>query len=265
MPHAFWKGYLKLALVICPVAMTPAVKQSERVRFHTLNRATGHRIRNQYVDSVSGRPVAEESEVKGYEVGEGEYVMLEDAELDAVALETTHTIDIEKFVPKESIDDLWLDAPHYLTPNDEVGEEAFSVIRQAMDSTGKVGISRLVLYRRERAVMLAPRDPGMVLWTMRPADEVRDPAAYFGAIEKTRTRADALKLARSVIAERTVPWDTSLLTDRVQTELLELIDAKKAGRKPPTPKPERPGDGKVINIMDALRRSIAREGKPGKR
>jgi DNA end-binding protein Ku len=153
-PRSFWKGYLKLSLVTCPVAMTPATSETEKVRFRTLNRATGNRVVSRYVDGETGKPVDEDDEVKGYERGENEYVMLEDDELDSVALDSTRTIDIEMFVPRESIEWIWYDTPHYLTPNDPVGEEAFAVIREAMAATGTVGISRLVLYRRERAVML---------------------------------------------------------------------------------------------------------------
>lgn len=261
-PRSFWKGYLKLSLVTCPIAMTPVVTHAERVRFHTINSRTGNRIRSRYVDGVTGEEVDDAKEIKGFEVADGKYVMLEDDELDAVALETTHTVEIEKFVPRESVDDLWLDTAHYVVPDGEVGEEAFAVIREAMASTDMVGISRLVLYRRERAVMLEPRDRGIVLWSLRQADEVRDPDAYFGDIKEARPRADALKLARSVIEERTVSWDRSLLTDRVQDELLDLIKAKQKGRKPPRRKVEKaPTDGKVINIMDALRRSLEKEGK----
>ncbi|TIT61569.1 MAG: Ku protein, partial [Mesorhizobium sp.] len=146
-PRPFWKGYLKLSLVTCPVAMTPATTESEKVRFHTLNRKSGHRVVSQYVDAVNGKPVAEDDEVKGYQRGEDEYVLLEDDEIDAVALESTRTIDIDMFVDADSIGWIWYDKPHYLTPDDPVGEEAFSVIRDAMQSTGKVGISRLVMYR----------------------------------------------------------------------------------------------------------------------
>ena len=179
-PRIFWKGFLKLSLVTCPVAMMPAITQGEKVRFHTLNRTTGHRVESRYVDAETNKPVDEDDEVKGYERGENDYVMLEDDELESIALESTRTIDIDMFVPKETIDWIWYDRPHYLTPDDPVGEEAFSVIRDAMAVTGTVGISRLVLYRRERAVMLEPRDRGIVVWTLRYGDEVRDPKLYFG-------------------------------------------------------------------------------------
>src|ERR1700688_705439 len=151
-PRPFWSGYLKLSLVTCPVAMAPATTENEKVRFHTLNRKTGNRVASQYIDAVTGKLVDEDAQVKGYPRGENEYVLLEDDELEAVGLESTRTIDIDMFVPADSIDWGWYDKPHYLTPNDPVGEEAFCVIRDAMEATGTIGISRLVMYHRERAV-----------------------------------------------------------------------------------------------------------------
>lgn len=259
--RAFWKGYLKLSLVTCPVAMTPATSESEKVRFHTLNRATGHRVESRYVDAGTGEAVEDDDQVKGYQSGDDEYVMLEDEELEAVALESTRTIDIETFVPTDSIEWVWYDSPHYLVPDDEVGEEAFAVIRDAMAATDTAGISRLVLYRRERPVMVMPRDEGMVLWTLRYGDEVRDPDAYFGGIKTGKVDPKLLLLARTLIEERTEPWNPSMVHDPVQEKLLEIIAAKKKGRKPAKAKaaPERPSN--VINIMDALRKSIAAESR----
>lgn len=165
--RAFWKGYLRLSLATCPVAMAPATSENEKVRFHTINRATGHRVRSHYVDAETGKPVDEDEEITGYQRGPNQFVPLENQEIEAVALESTRTIDIDMFVPHDSIGWIWYDKPHYLMPDDHVGEEAFSVIRDAMATTGTVGISRLVLYRRERAVMLTPRDLGIVVWTLR--------------------------------------------------------------------------------------------------
>ncbi len=261
-PRSFWKGYLKLSLVTCPVAMTPATSESDKVRFHTLNRATGNRVVSHYVDAVSGKPVDEDDEVKGYQRGENEYVMLEDDELDAVALESTRTIDIEMFVPKESIEWVWYDKPHYLAPNDPVGEEAFSVIREAMAETGTVGISRLVLYRRERAVMLEPRDRGIVLWTLRYGDEVRDEKGYFAEIKPDKPEPQLVDLIAELIDKKTVPWDPAMLGDPVQASLLKLIAAKKKGKRVAKPKsqPEQKATN-VVSIMDALRKSIADDAK----
>jgi DNA end-binding protein Ku len=261
-PRSFWKGYLKLSLVTCPVAMMPATSEEEKVRFRTLNGKTGNPVVSRYVDAVTGKAVNEDDEVKGYPRGENDYVMLEDEEIEAVALESTRTIDIETFVPRETIAWIWYDTPHYLVPNDTVGEEAFSVIREAMAATGTVGISRLVLYRRERAVMLEPRGKGIVLWTLRYGDEVRNEKDYFSGLGKAKPEAGALSLVKALIKERTKKWDPKMADDPVQDRLLDIIAAKKKGRKRPAKrKAPPPTAGNVVNIMDALRRSIKAEGK----
>jgi DNA end-binding protein Ku len=190
-PRPSWRGYLKLSLVTCPVAMLPATSEAEKVRFHTLNRATGNSVHASYVDAETGKPVGDEDQVKRYEREDGEYVMLEDEELDAVALESTRTIDIECFVPANSIGWIWYDAPHYLVPDDKVGEEAFSVIRGAMVKSNTRAISRVVLYHRERAVLLEPRDKGIVLWTLRYGDEVRDEATQRPVLQQKKGLTDA--------------------------------------------------------------------------
>ena len=261
-PRSFWKGYLKLSLVTCPVAMMPATTDNEKVRFHTLNAKTGNRVVSQYVDAVSGKAVSEDDEVKGYPRGEDDFVLLEDDELDAVALESTRTIDIDMFVPADSVEWIWYDTPHYLVPNDTVGEEAFSVIRDAMAASGTVGISRVVLYRRERAVLLEPRDKGIVLWTLRYGDEVRDEANYFGKTKGEKPDAALMDLVTRLIDERTAPWSPDMVADPVQAKLLEIIAAKKKGRKRPakTAVTETPRSN-VVNIMDALKKSIASEAK----
>ena len=177
--RAFWKGYLKLSLVTCAVAMTPARSESDKVRFHTLNRKTGARVESVYVDAQTGARVAEADQAKAYQTGPEDYLLLDDDDLDAVALESTRTIDIETFVAADLIGWIYYDQPHFMVPDDKVGVEAFAVIREAMKATGTVGIARLVLYRRERAVMLQPRDAGIVVWTLRYGEEVRDAEEYF--------------------------------------------------------------------------------------
>jgi DNA end-binding protein Ku len=267
-PRSFWKGYLKLSLVTCPISMTPATSAGEKVRFHTINAKTGNRIESRYVDAVTGKVVPDKDEVKGYEVAEDNHVMLEDDELASVALESTRTIDIEKFVPADSIGWIWLDKPHYLAPDDKVGEEAFAVIRDAMRATKTVGISRVVLYRRERAVMLEARGKGIVLWTLRYGDEVRDDTEYFVDIEKDKPDPKVIKLVKSLIDERTSQWDPKLVEDPVQDQLKKIIAAKKKKKKPVAARasaesePETPSN--VVSIMDALKKSIAKEkaGKP---
>lgn len=256
-PRTFWKGYLKLSLVTCPVAMMPARSESDKVRFHTLNRKTGNRIHSRFVDAVTGKPVADEDEVRGYPKNDDEYVMLEEDELDAVALESTRTIDIEVFAPRSSVGWIWYDSPHYLVPDGKVGEEAYSVIREAMKATKTVGISRVVLYRRERAVLLEPRDNGIILWTLRYGDEVRDEKPYFAGIKKAEPEADMKPLMEKLIKTRTKDWSPDLAEDPVQDELLAIIKAKEKGRKAPKALPKPKTEGNVINIMDALKKSLA--------
>lgn len=265
-PHTFWKGYLKLSLVTCPVTMRPATSESERVRFHVLNAKTGNRIISRYVDADTGRPVGEDDEVKGYPIDEdGKHVVLEDDEIEAVALESTHTIDIDMFVPADSVAWVYYDKPHYLLPSDPVGEEAFAVIREAMASTKTVGISRLVLYRRERAVLLEPRGKGIVVWTLRYGDEVRPEKDYFDTIDKGKVEPDSLALVKELIDKKTVPWDPDMVSDPVQEKLLDIISAKKKKRKRPAKAKAKPEaeekPSNVINIMDALRKSVASEKK----
>jgi DNA end-binding protein Ku len=259
--NSFWKGYLKLSLVTCPVAMQPAITDRDRVRFHTINQQTGNRIQRRYIDSGTGESVKEEDEARGYPRGDDDYVVLEEDELDAVALDSTRTIDIQEFVPADRIGWIWYDRPHFLRPDDAVGEEAFAVIREAMRSTGTVGIARLVLYRRERAVMLAPRGKGIILWTLRYGDEVRETEEYFAGLGDAAPDAAALKLVVRLIDQRTDRWDSNMVEDPVQDRLLDLIEAKRKQRKRPAkPKEEAPRDaGKVVSIMDALKRSIASE------
>ena len=266
-PRPFWKGYLKLSLVSCPVTMLPATTEGEKLRFHTLNARTGNRVESRYVDAVTGKPVREEDEVKGYPRGEDDHVMLEDEEIEAVALDSTRTIDIDMFVPADSIGWVWYDKPHFLLPGDEVGQEAFAVIRDAMEDTGTVGISRLVMYRRERAVMLKPRDRGIILWTLRYGDEVRDEDAYFGALAAGKPEARLMTLMRKLIDERTTPWAPEMVNDPVQDRLLDIIAAKKKGkaRKTRAKAPKAAAGDNVIDIMTALKKSLKAEGRRGSR
>jgi len=266
-PH--WKGYLKLSLVTCPVQMMPATSENDKVRFHTLNRETQNRVVSHYVDSVTGKEVKEEDEVKGYQRGENDYVMLEDEELENVALDSTKTIDISIFTPRDGIEWIWLDTPYYLSPNDPVGQEAFSVIRDAMEAQDMVGISRLVIARRERAVMLEPRGKGIVLWTLRYGDEVRDEDTYFAGIGDKSADSDMMPLVQQLIKKQTQHWNPKMVSDPVQDRLLDIIaEKKKALKKPSKAKAKAPASApppsNVINIMDALKKSVAAETRAGK-
>jgi DNA end-binding protein Ku len=264
----YWKGYLKLSLVTCPVEMMPATSESEKVRFHTLNRKTLNRVVSHYVDSVTGNEVKEEDEVKGYQRGEDEYVTLEDEELENVALESTRTIDISTFTPRDNIEWIWLDTPYYLSPNDPVGQEAFSVIRDAMEAQNMVGISRLVISRRERAVMLEPRGKGIVLWTLRYGDEVRDEDSYFEAIGDEQADSEMMPLVQQLIRKQTKNWSPKMVVDPIQERLLDIIATKKKALKKPAQSKAKPQPSSkpsnVVNIMDALKKSVAAEKRAGR-
>jgi DNA end-binding protein Ku len=264
----YWKGYLKLSLVTCPVQMMPATSESEKVRFHTLNRETHNRVVSRYVDAVTGKEVEEDNEAKGYQRGENDFIILEDEELENIALDSTKTIDIDVFAPRDSVEWIWLDTPYYLSPDNPVGEEAFSVIREAMVAEDMVGISRLVISRRERAVMLEPRGKGIVVWTLRYGDEVRDEDAYFGEIDDKKSDSQVMPLLQQLIKKQTRHWDNRLVSDPVQDKLLEIIEAKREKRKRPAKaKASEPKatPNNVINIMDALRTSVETEKRPDKR
>ncbi|MBB2206593.1 non-homologous end joining protein Ku [Gluconacetobacter takamatsuzukensis] len=255
-PRPFWTGYLKLSLVTCAVSMTPATTQAERIRFHMMNRKTGHRVVVQYVDAATGKPVDDDALVRAYPRGGDRYVLLEDDELDAVALDSTHTIEIERFVDADEIGWIWYDTPHYLMPDDAVGAEAFAVIRDAMRHTGTVGIARLVLYRREHAVLLEPRGKGIVVWTLRYGEEVRPPAECLPAEKASRPEPEALTQLGKVIGERLRSWNPEMIQDPVQARLQGIIAAKKRGRPRKPARAEPVAEDRVVNIMDALRASL---------
>jgi DNA end-binding protein Ku len=253
-PRASWKGYLKLSLVSCSVALYPASNASERISFNTLNRATGNRLKQQMIDSETEEVVEREDRVRGYEFAKGNYVIVENEDLEKVQLESTHTIDIQEFVPQDQIDQVYLDGSHYLAPDDKVAQEAFAVIREAMKKKKVVGIGTLVLSRRERIVALIPRGKGILLTTVNYKYEVRDDEAYFEDIENVKIPDEMMDLAEHIIDKKKGKFDPSMFEDRYENALIELLKAKQAGREIKAPKEAKPSN--VINLMDALRRSI---------
>ncbi|RDV01924.1 Ku protein [Undibacter mobilis] len=256
-PRPNWKGFLKLSLVSCAVALYPATSTSQRIRFNIINRETGNRIRNEVIDAETGDPVAPEDRIKGYEVDKGQYVLLEEDELDNVALESTHTIDIDEFVPMADVDRIYLDESYYLVPQDDVAQEAFAVIREAMRKEDLAGLARVVVYRRERLLLLRPRGKGLLATTLRYNNEVRKEADYFDDIPNTKVSPDMLKLATHILETKKGKFDPSKFEDRYETALMDLIKAKRAGKKPVTVAEPKPSN--VINLMDALRRSAQGE------
>jgi DNA end-binding protein Ku len=265
-PRPTWKGYLKLSLVSCSIAMYTATSTSSRIRLNIINRETGNRIRNQAVDSETGDVVENESKVKGYEVEDGQYVLLEEDELDEVALESTHTIEIESFIDRDEVDEIYLDESFYIAPNDEVAYEAFAVIREAMKKKNMVGLGRVVTHRRERLLMLQPRGKGIVATALRYKTEVRNEDNYFDEIPTVKVTNDMLQLAEHILAQKHGHFDASKFEDRYEEALTALIKAKQAGKAPPTVAAPRPSN--VINLMEALRRSVKggkAESEPGAR
>jgi DNA end-binding protein Ku len=255
-PRANWKGFLKLSLVSCSIALVQATSSKDRIRFNIINRETGNRIRYRQVDAETGDDVAEDDRVKGYKTADGSYVLLEPEELDEVALESTHTIEIDSFVPRKEIDEIYLDTPYYLFPDDEVGTEAFAVIRDAMRSTSLVGLARAVLHNHEHVLMLEPCDNGIKATSLRYADEIRASKDYFAEIGDVKVPKDMLELAEHILKTKRGHFDMSKFSDRYEDALKALVKAKQAGQ--PAPKLEAQPSN-VINLMDALRRSVKSE------
>ncbi len=257
-PRPNWKGYLKLSLVSCPVALFPATTTSERVSFRTLNRATGNRVRRQFVDEQTSEPVETEDQIKGYEVAKGEFIQIEDDELKSVQIESNHTIDIEQFVPRSDVDQLYLDTPYYLTPTDRVGEEAFAVIRDAMRAEKVVGLARVVLFRRERILMLEPRAKGIVATSLHFANEVHAASGLFRRDPRPRAAQADAGARHPHHREDDGHFEPEQFEDRYENALIELIRSKQKGM-PIKPQPTH-RQTNVINLMDALRRSVEGAG-----
>jgi DNA end-binding protein Ku len=256
-PRPYWKGYLKLSLVSCAVALYPAASRSERISFHWLNRQTGNRLRQLMVDADTMEPVEREERVRGFQVAKSDYLEIEDQDLDAIEIESSHTIDIESFVPRAEIDPVYLDSSHYLAPNDRVAEEAFAVIREAMAAEGVAGLGRAVISRRERLLVMEPRGKGILATVLHYNYEVRDDQAYFEDIPDIEIPKEMLDLAKHIIETKMGHFDISKFEDRYENALIEMIRSKQAGRPTPAAAPQRPAN--VINLMDALRKSIAAE------
>ncbi len=259
-----WQGHLKLSLVTCPVALYTATCSGGDVHFNLINPDTGNRIKMVTTDPETG-PIDRSSLVKGYEVEKGEYILLTDEEIKAVKLESTRTIDIERFVPAEDIDRLYWDNPYFLAPNGKLAEEAFGVIREAMRAEGQIALGRVVLSTRERLLALEPRDKGIIAWSLRTAGEVRDAGEVFDGIRDVEPDAAMIDIARRIIEQQAGPFDPSQFTDRYEEALKALIASKQRGVKPA--KAREPQDTQVNDLMAALKASIqgsapARKAKP---
>src|SRR5438132_11009141 len=262
-PRAYWKGYLKLSLVSCPVALFPASSEREKISFHQLNKKTGNRIKYRKVDAETENEVDASDIVKGYEVGKGEYIELEPEELEAVAIESTRTIEIDEFVPKNEIDELYLNNPYYLVPDGEVGQQAFAVIREAIRKEGMVAIGKVVFTSREHIIALEPRGKGMMGVTLRYPYEVRKEEDYFDDIKDEKLPKDMLDLAAHIVETKKGHFKPDKFEDQYEDALKELLKKKQHGEKIEAPREREPA--KVINLMDALRRSVEGERDKGER
>jgi DNA end-binding protein Ku len=261
MPRAYWKGFLKLSLVSCPIALYPATTSAEKTHFHQINKRTGHRLQQQMVDSETGRVVDKEHKGRGYELSKGRFVEVEEEELDAVQIESTHTIDVDEFVPQEEIDERYLDRPYYIAPDGKTGADAFAVIRDAMKKKKMVGIARVVMARRERIMMLEPFGKGIMGTTLHYPYEIRSDDAVFEEIPEMKLPDQMIGLAEDIIDKMTGEFEPDKFEDRYENAMIELIRSKQEGLPAPKEKPAaRPAN--VVNLMDALRRSV--EGETGK-
>jgi DNA end-binding protein Ku len=257
-PRASWKGYIKLSLVSCPVRLYPAVSGGEKIRFNQLHKETHNRINMKPVDPELGM-VERADLVRGYEYEDKQYIIIDDSDLEAVRLESNHTLNIEAFVDAGEIDVLYQDSPYYLAPDGKMAEETFAVLRDAMEAENKVAIARLVMSSRERVVTIAPREKGMFITTLRDYREVRSTAGYFDEIPDVKTDPDMLELAKKLIEQKVTHFDPKQYEDRYETALMEMIKEKLKGHKPIiAAAPER---GNVINLMDALKASLG-QAKP---
>ena len=253
-PRANWKGFLRLSLVTCPVALYPATSESEKISFNQLNRRTGHRIKYLKVDADTGEEVANEDIVKGYMLDKEAFIEVSKEELEEIALESTRTIEIDAFVEREEIDPRYLIRPYYLRPDGKVGHDAFAVIRETIREMNKVAIGRVVLTNHEHIIALEPLDKGLVGTLLRYPYEVRSEGEYFDEIQEVKITKDMLDLAKHIVNQKSGSFEPDKFEDQYETALIDLINQKRAG-KPITPK-ERPRGENVVDLMEALRRSV---------
>jgi len=259
-PRAYWKGYLKLSLVSCPIALYPAASSSERVSFNRINKKTGHRLKQQNVDAETGETVEKEDVGRGYEIAKGQYLQVEDEEIEKIQIESTHTIEIDSFVPRAEIDDRYMDSPYYIAPTDKVGQEAFAVIRDTIRAKKMVALGRVVISRRERVIMLEAFENGLLGTTLHYAYEVREAKPYFEEIPELKLPKEMTELAAHIVDSKASHFDPTKFEDHYENALVEMLRAKQAGRAVQEPK-EEATPARVVNLMDALRASIGADTK----
>jgi DNA end-binding protein Ku len=258
-PRAIWKGFLKVSELAFPVALYAAATTSERIAFHTINRKTGNRVRREFIDEETERPVPREAQAKGYEVAKGQYILLEQEEIQATIPQSDKTIRIEAFLPCDEVDTVYFDRPYYLAPSGTVAVEAFAVMREGMRKKKVAAIGRAVLFRRMRTLLMQPLGPGFVANTLNFDYEVRPADEIFEDIEELKIQGEMLDLAKYIIDQKSGTFDPRSFDDRYEAALAELVKAKIAGREFKAPK--RPKEPKVVDLMDALRKSAEASGK----
>jgi DNA end-binding protein Ku len=263
-PRANWKGFLRLSLVTCPVALFPATSESEKVRFNQINKNTGHRIKYAKVDSETGEEVESEDIIKGYKIDTDTYVQVSNDELQNIALESTHTIDIDEFIPKSEIDNRFLIRPYYIVPDGKVGHDAYAVIRETIRSMDMMALGRVVLTNREHIIALEPMDKGLMGTLLRYPYEVRDEAEYFDDIKDVKVTKEMLDLAKHIVEGKTADFDPSHFEDHYESALTDLINRKRNGEEIKAPSAPR-SSGNVINLMDALKQSLGDSKKSARR
>jgi DNA end-binding protein Ku len=263
MPRAYWKGYLRLSLVTCPIELFPATSQAEKTHFHQINTSNGHRLRQQMVDEQTGRVVDAKHKGRGYELTKGHYVPIEEDEFKAVEIESTHTVDITGFVPKTDIDKRYLDKPYYIIPQGKAGADAFAVIRDAMKDKNRVALAKIVIAHREHVIALEPLGKGMLGTTLRYEYEVRDERTYFSDLPSPRVSKDMVDLAAHILKTKETKFDPRKFKDEYENALKKLVRRKAKGHTIEEPAPAERSDN-VINLMDALRQSLGKRGQlPG--
>jgi Ku protein len=261
MPRAYWKGTLKLSLVTCPVALYPATTSVEKTRFHMINAETGNRLKQQMIDEDTGEVVEKDQKARGYEVRKGKYIEIEKDELEAVQIESTHTIDIDSFVPADEIDQRFLNHPYYIVPDGKAGVDAFAVIRDAMKDKGRVALGRIVLTNREHVLAIEPFGKGLLATTLRYPYELRDADEYFDGIKSPKISKDMIELAGHILETKAAHFDPKKFKDDYETALKALVKRKASGKSIKLPEPEEK-ESNVVSLMDALKQSLE-GGKSG--
>lgn len=259
-PRAYWKGTLKLSLVSCPVVLYPATTSAEKTRFHMINRETGNRLKQQMVDSETGDIVESDQKGRGYELRKGKYVEIEPEELEAVQIESNHTIDIESFVPSEEIDQRYLNHPYYIAPEGKAAIDAFAVIRDAMKDEGRVALAKIVLTNREHIIAIEPLGKGLLGTTLRFPYELRDEGEFFDDIKTPKITKDMVELAGHILQTKAAHFDPGKFKDEYETALKALVKRKASGKAIELPeREEKPNN--VVSLMDALKQSLKGSGK----